>query len=213
MRVRQAAKRTLGYPSERTEELAQALEGFLEGKIDDTFGILFLRDFTKQGTEVSEKKLGMYWLQLDSQQDSNHYGKEFEEMYFDTVFNFCLAYNREIIASLGFNPAKGRIFIQQIQGAEKEARRLKQFKWTMALVQYATQWAKGYGIPEAAITFEQAAHVDYETGEHYRKAAVRRGCPVTLMPHQGFMIYDVTARRCGFERQGNGNYFKSLGIT
>ena len=222
-----------GIPS---DELATALQGFQEGCADSDAG--FLRDFLKQGAQISGRRLARYGIELDTKMRNNGHSNGFD-FYYDTPFNFCLTYDGELLASIGFTPERLLMFINQIQGVQGAGKELQEFKWTQAGVLYAMRWAEKHGIPQVGIqsvknntwarytfnafkskgiyprgmTFEQAMHLDYETGEMYRREAKSRGPYMNFMPHQGFMIYDVTARRCGFERRRDGDYVKSLGIS
>ncbi len=236
------AEMMTGTPS---PELASALQEFERGLHYPLFGVTFLRDFAKQGQTVPEEELKKYGLTLDTNNNGNpygkNYGKKFRDEYFDAQFNFCLTYDGQLIASIGFDLYERGIFIQDIHGIKGQRDKIKSLKWTRALVsQTAVPWAQQYGIPEmhlisvdnnrwaqdtfkvlkkwriypSGMTFEDAKRLEDEIEMSYRKAAEREGIKdVHLWPHQGFMLYDVTARRCGFKRASDRNYVKQLNST
>ena len=226
------------------EELAEALAEFRSSAPYHSFGVSFLRDYVKREQTIPEDELSRYGLTLDIQStkfgSASHYGTRFTQKYFDALFNFCLTYDGELIASLGFNPDEGRMTIQQIQGIKGHGDKLKPIKWERALVEYAVQWAEKYGIPEVAVisvdnnkwagysfnalkekeiypaetTFEDACSLDFTTERAYKEAAEKaKVWDLHLMPHQGFMLYDITAKRCGFRKGRNGNYIRRLGTN
>ena len=189
-----------GMAGDQSEELAIALEEFQEGRAYPHFGTEFLRDFVKQGADVPEDELRRYGLQLDMKHEYGS-GYVFEGRAFDATFNFCLTYDGELIASVGFDAHEGRAFIRQIQGPNKSASnreqkvgKLKTIKWERALVQYAVQFAEQYGIPEVALQSSQNNAWAYVRNEH------------------GHMLYDVTAQRCGFKISADGNYVKQIAV-
>ncbi|HLC98095.1 MAG TPA: hypothetical protein VJC21_04915 [Candidatus Nanoarchaeia archaeon] len=177
--------------------LADALAEFQAGSVDRQFGVDYLRNFVKQDAAISDAELGSYALELDIRSPDSHYGRHFKNRYFDAQFNFCLTYDSQNIACVGFDVVEGRMFIRQIQGERERKNQLKPVKWERALVQYAVKWAERYAVPEVAIL----------SVDNNKWAAVNRGLNRT----QGKMLYDVTARRCGFsERDPDGNYVKRL---
>lgn len=142
--------------------------------------------------EISKEELGKYSLVLDMQREGSHFGKKFGTKYFDTPFNFCLAYEGNLIASVGFTPETGRIYIQQIQGIKGNHERLSPFKWERALIDYATQWAQTNGINQVSITSVKNNKWAHRVGH--------------LTQEQGKMLYDVTAKRCGFKQGADKDY-------
>lgn len=178
-------------------QLAGALARFQEGQTDAWFGPRYLRGFLKQDVSLSDAELNRYALKLDIQLDNSQYGHDFNHKYFDSKFNFCLTYDGQLIASVGFDACQGRMFIRQIQGIKGNRDRLQPIKWERALVSYAVEWAEKYGIPEVAIVSVDNHEWAEGTGHLDRE--------------QGKMLYDVTARRLGFrERDADGNYIKRL---
>ena len=181
-------------------QLAEALSGFQEGRVDRTFGVEYLRGFVKQNAELPDEELSRYALKHDIQLDNSQYGNGFGHKYFDTKFNFCLTYDGQLIASVGFDAAQDRMYIWQIQGIRGNRDKLKPIKWERALASYAVQWAEDHGIPEVSIV-----SVDNN------KWANMHG---HLDKEQGKMLYDVTARRIGFrDRDADGNYVKQLEVS
>ncbi len=179
-------------------ELADALAEFQDGKIDGQFGIDHLRNFVKQDAALSDAELRRYALQCDMPLEGGHYGLHFINRYFDAPFNFCLTYDCHIIACVGFEAVEKRMFIRQIQGEFGKKNQLKTLKWERALVQYAVKWAERHWVPEVAIL----------SVDNNKWAAT-----YSLNPTQGKMLYDVTARRCGFsERDPDGNYVRRLRV-
>ncbi|MBI2650771.1 hypothetical protein HYX04_05690 [Candidatus Woesearchaeota archaeon] len=235
------ARKILGFPS---QDLASELESFQRDKEIPDFGITHLKKFLKRDHQIKndnlEEELGKYKLGFDMA-SRTHEGIRFRgnDRYFDATFNFCLTYEGNLIASLGFEPADKRIFVKQIQGVKGNVNALKPFRWERALVQYAVQWAERYGIPEIEIvsvdnlkwakwtfdylkeagvypeglTFSAAKTLDLKAQEQImekiKKSEFIVKDKVYLMPHQGFLLYDVTAQRNGFNR-ANGNYVKKL---
>jgi len=181
-------------------QLAEALTGFQEGRVDRTFGVEYLRGFVKQSAELPDEELDRYTLKHDIQLDNSQYGNGFGHKYFDTKFNFCLTYDGQLIASVGFDAAQDRMYIWQIQGIRGNRDKLKPIKWERALASYAVQWAEKHGIPEVSIV-----SVDNN------KWANMHG---HLDKKHGKMIYDVTAKRIGFrDKDADGNYIKQLDVS
>lgn len=180
-------------------QLAGALLEFQEGRIRRAFGVKYLGRFVKQGVELSDEELGRYALRQDIKLDNGPYGNHFGHKYFDTRFNFCLTYDNQLIASVGFDAAQGRMHIRQIQGIKGSKDQLKPIKWERALASYAVQWAKEHKIPEVSIV----------SVDNIRWVKI----PGHLGREQGRMHYDVTARRIGFKKRGkDGNYVKQLEV-
>ncbi len=201
----QVARALLGR-DDGIEALVSGLGDFVRGKRDPTFAPDFLRDYIKLGVVISDEELSRYGLCFDVPKGSvegsySQFGKVFSRRYFDAPFNFCLTYRTELIGSLGFDAQPRKIFITQIQGFHRDGEgnpedlreKLRPIKWERALVEYAVQWAKNFGIPVVEI---QAAK-----NNQYMK--VRDNSRYQMM-------YDVTAKRCGFRRNGEGNYVKVL---
>lgn len=151
----------------------------------------------EQVRELPSEELAKYALKLDVQLNGSHYGKDFRNKYFDTPFNFCLTYEGKLIASVGFVPDEGRVFVEQIQGIRGNHERLSPFKWERALVNYVAEWAQKYGIKQVSVT-----SVDNNKWAH------KHG---HLEVEQGRMLYDVTAKRSGFKRGNDGDYHRYFG--
>jgi hypothetical protein len=180
-------------------KVIDALSAFQEGKTEGLFGIGYLSMFLKQDNKLPLKELSLYELKLDIQLNHSQYGNHFKNKYFDTKFNFCLTYNGALIASLGFNVQKNRMFIEQIQGIKGYGEVLKPLKWERALLNYAIDWAKKHDVPNVAVTSVEN-----------NSWALLHG---HLAKEQGKMLYDVTAKRSGFkERDVFGNYTMNLSI-
>lgn len=181
-----------GQPDQR---LAQELAGFQDGRTETDFGVRYLRRFLKEATLLPEEELSHYALRYDIRKDNSQYGKGFSSKYFDTTFNFCLTYDDQLIASVGFDVQANRMFVHQIQGIKNNGDRLKPFKWERALLTYALEWAERFEIPELAVISVDNNHWANVKGH--------------LTKEQGKMLYDVTARRVGLrERDEAGNYVK-----
>jgi hypothetical protein len=151
----------------------------------------------EQVRELPIEELTKYGLKLDVQLNNSHFGKDFRLKYFDTPFNFCLTYEERLIASVGFVPDEGRIFVEQIQGIKGNHEILSPFKWERALVNYVAEWAQKYGIKQVSVT-----SVDNNKWAH------RHG---HLDVEQGRMLYNVTAKRSGFKRGDDGDYHRYFG--
>ncbi len=179
-----------------SSELVEALMGFQENEENLFFGIEYLSLFVKKGVKVSEEELENYSLILDLRTDDTFGGFYFREKYFDTMFNFCLTYNKEFIASLGFDVGFRKMCIHQIQGKKGKEKELKPFKWTFALLDYAVSWAESFGLSEVMVV--SSKNLGWTRKGH-------------LDEIQGKLLYDVTAKRSGFEKDSFGNYRLKIG--
>lgn len=184
---------------EELNALTNALINFQKSSVIQGFETEYLPEFLKQDVNLGKRELSKYKLKLDVQMDNSHYGERFKEKFFDTPFNFCLTYEGKLIASVGFNPEKGRIFIEQIQGIKGKHKELSPFKWERALVNYVVKWAQEHGIQEVSVVSAEN-----------NKWAKKHG---HLNLEQGKMLYDVTAKRSGFKKGEDGNYHKFFGNT
>lgn len=130
--------------------------------------------------------------------------------------------------------------IQGIKSDSKETTALQQIKFTLALLNYKCTWAKQQNIPEIEVvsvlnspwakrtfdylkangvyshnmTLKDAINMnladEQKLREKIKKDQKISESSIHLMPAQGFMIYDVSARRCGFKKNKEGNYSKIL---
>ncbi|MBI4141417.1 hypothetical protein HY484_00660 [Candidatus Woesearchaeota archaeon] len=126
--------------------------------------------------------------------------------------------------------------IQGIKKHVNEYNPLKPLWWSVALLSRIVDFAKENNVPEVEVlsvknnklaimtfetfkqnglylplaTLEDAARMSAEEEQEIREKA--RKCPticygnIHLMPHQGFLLYDITAKRLGFQKAENGNY-------
>jgi hypothetical protein len=74
---------------------------------------------------------------------------------------------------------------------------------------------KRRGLLESGVTFDDVCRIRPEVGREILERARREQDPnipfdLHLMPHQGLMLYDVTAQRCGFKRNAEGDYEYNL---
>ena len=193
-------------------ELATQLELFQEGFSIDSFGLEYLARNVKQKRRVSENELKKYGLEFDIQLPDNDYGRRFIGRFYDSQYNFCLTYNdgiiKRLVASIGFDLKDSRIVIRQIQGEKGRQEKLNPFKWPRAFVQYVIEWAKENGIPEVSITSVDNNHWAYGVGHFDNRTdqlLFKRGTG-PLNYQTGKLLYDMTAKRLGFERDHYGNY-------
>ena len=63
----------------------------------------------------------------------------FEHINRDAMFNLCLTYNGELLASIGFDVERGRFMIKQIQGVKGNYERLRSLRWQKALINYVVR--------------------------------------------------------------------------
>ena len=168
------------------------LESFEPGCIEPDFGQIRLKSFGKQDRDLAEDEWSRYTLEADLKLNGSNYGQRFKNKYFDATFNFCLAFDGQLIATLGFEVDGDALIIWQIQGMKGEGEKLEPIKWTQALVKYCVEWATGIGVRELFIV--SVDHNDW---------AAKHG---HLDPARGKLIYDVTAKRSGFRRTDDGYY-------
>ncbi|MBI1968499.1 hypothetical protein HYS49_01175 [Candidatus Woesearchaeota archaeon] len=210
------------------------LRGFLkqnQNVSDEEFGKYGMVFDIRQERNYWCSEQGLVYLEPDK------YGRHFKYKYFDAPFNLCLTYGGSLIANIGCSPEEGKLVISQIQGTKENGWRLRSFKWERALVTYAVQWAQQYRIPEAVIvsvdnnrwaqftfedmmssevfgsqtTFEDFKRFDFDLEKRLIEMHLPHlAAKVHLAPNRGFLLYDVTARRCGFKRRPDGNYTKKL---
>ncbi len=189
-----ANRLTCGFPN---HSLANELERFQTGFTDNDFRENYIVPFLKKDVILPEAELTRFGLSFDIRRNNSQYGKKQEQKYFDTTFNFCLTYDNELIASVGFDVRDGQMFIGQIQGIRGNGDLLSRFKWTQALVRYAIDWAELNEVPQVCV-------ISVDNNEWANKHG-------HLKKEQGKMLYDVTARRLGFKnRDENGNYIMDL---
>ena len=167
-------------------------EHFVPGCAEPDFGVEFLRDFAKQSARLTDEAWARYRLDSDVRLNGSNYGQRFRGKYFDAAFNFCLVHDGALVASLGFEIDERSMIVWQIQGVRGQGEHLGPIKWAQALLRYAVRWAR-----EAELDRVYVASVDNNrwAAEHAH-----------LDRNRGKMIYDVTARRCGFSRMDDGYY-------
>ena len=159
-------------------------EQFSSHKREEHFGVNHLFFFVKRDKDIPEDQLKKYALICDIQ-SPNGKGKYFTQKHFDALFNFCLLYEENLIASLGFDIFPDRITIKQIQGISGELNLLKDIKWEKSLINYTASFASQFEIQNIIImpaeynSFVQRGFLDYN------KARMR---------------YNGNARGCKFEK-------------
>ena len=215
--------------------LAIGLNEFQNGKVDKNFGTVFLVNFVKLGKSMHEEELRKYELELDTQLCGYDGSNGFHSVFYEAPFNFCLTYDAQLIAHIGFNPWPRKLFIQQIQGIMGAAKQLGDVKWPLALVSHALEFARHHKIPSVGVvsvdnidyaretydvireanlypdqvkTFDDAKKMSLLEEQRIREAAFKLDYFRGLMPAHGFFLYDITARRLGFQRAPDGNYVK-----
>lgn len=176
---------------------ARLLEQFEPGPLEPRFGERFLGAYVKPAATLPPRELARYALAADLKLNGSNYGLRFKQKYFDATFNFCLTFDGELIATLGFEVDAAALLVWQIQGVRGQGARLAPVRWSRALLDYAVGWAVGVGVEEAIV-----ASIDNN------EWATRRG---HLDRARGKLLYDVTARRCGFHRGADGYYRRTVG--
>ncbi|MCP4677459.1 MAG: hypothetical protein GY854_18490 [Deltaproteobacteria bacterium] len=172
------------------------LECFVPGCIEPSFGADFLGDYTKQSQDVSESDMARYALDADIKLNGSNYGQRFKSKYFDSTFNFCLTYNKELIATLGFEIDERTLIVWQIQGIRGQRRPLQPIKWSRALLKYCADWGEKIGVKKIGVV---SAEHNLWTATHGH-----------LDRKRGKLLYDVTAKRCGFKKGDDGYYHLEL---
>lgn len=159
--------------------------------------------------------------------------------YYGGMFDFVLFSEKKPLASIGFNSSDRGIEVRHIQGFKGASEWIKPLKWSEMCLSYVTDWAKRWDVPMVASPsvdnnyyahrfYENAVRMDllrYFYGKNVsfneaKKMPVRRDLierfmggknneRTRLTPHQGFLIYDVTAKNCGFTRE-SGNWVLRL---
>ncbi|MCP4599860.1 MAG: hypothetical protein GY847_04845 [Proteobacteria bacterium] len=183
--------------SKREELLPIDLEGrllerFIPGCLEPDFGAGFLCDYTKPSQNISGPELARYTLDADIKLNGSNYGQRFKKKYFDSTFNFCLIHDEELIATLGFEIDDRALIVWQIQGVKGQGSKLQPIKWSRALLKYCASWAGKVGATEVNVV--SVKHNEW-TATHGH-----------LDKDRGRLLYDVTAKRCGFKRGKDGYY-------
>ena len=80
----------------------QLLERFEPGCVEARFGERYLARHVKQGAALDDRELARYALHADLKLNGSNYGLRFKHKYFDATFSFCLTFDGELIATLGF---------------------------------------------------------------------------------------------------------------
>lgn len=156
-------------------------------------------------------------------------------VFYGGKFAFCIKYEGQLAACTSFDPEERKIVIKQIQGVKKRKKELQPLKWVHAVLSKAIDFAKENDIPAVEIvsvinnhwakltfnclknnglytpstTLDDAAKMSAEEEQAIREKArhsenIVYG-DIHLMPHQGFMLYDVAARKHGFQKNAEGN--------
>jgi len=165
---------------------------------DAEFGQRYLSKMAKEGRGISNDEFGRYALEYDL--DLGGVGPnsfKTKDIWFDGLYSFNLTYNGNLAAFLSFVPTKGGIRIIQIQGVKqgKDENKLKNLKWERALIAYACDWARGWEMEKVEIL---PSEKNRWVMNNY----------VSLEPMR--MIYDVSAKRSGFKKNGEGIWEKIL---
>jgi hypothetical protein len=175
----------------QNQALAAWLRLFYEGHTDHEFSANHLKKFIKKDSTTQHMSLDKYNMMYGHNDNNRFY------QYFESQYNFCMAYKRKEIASLGFDAEEGRIFVDQIQGVRGCGHYLMDIKWSHAQLSYLMENAASLGVPMITVVsvennrWAQLCHLDYEGG---------------------MFIYNVTAKRLGFKKDREGNYTKLLNI-
>ena len=175
----------------------ELLESFVPGCIEPRFGATFLATYHKQSAELDEAEWQRYALDADIRLNGSNFGQRFPAKYFDTTFNFCLTHDGNLIASLGFDVDDQVMNVWQIQGVKGAQGWLRPLKWERGLLQYAVAWGRAAEL--AAVAVPSVNQVSWATQHAH------------LDPRRGKLLYDVTARRCGFSL-GDDDYY-TLALT
>jgi len=221
-------------PNSDSRNLSKILAEFEAGKIESDFGLLLMH-FAKPSVNVSPEELDRYELELTTPLSCPSI-MGFSDAYFDATYNFCLTYDAELMAIAGFRTWFPGIIIAQIQGMPGTAAQLNPFFFSQALVTKVLYFADQNKIPSVLVpsvdnmrvpkerfdelkagglypsdmTFEAAKHLSSEKEQHIRQAAKDKKIWTGLMPHQGFLLYDETARQLHFTKMPDGNYQQVL---
>ena len=179
-------------PGDALDLQGHLLEQFEPGPVAPEFGTRVLSRHIKQGSHLPGTELDRYALAADLKLNGSNYGLRFKHKYFDATFNFCLTFDDELIATLGFEIEGTAMLIWQIQGVRGQGERLAPIRWSRALLEHAVEWARDVGATEAYV-----ASIDHN------EWAARRG---HLDRGRGKLLYDVTAKRSGFKRGEDGYY-------
>jgi hypothetical protein len=168
----------------------RALDQFEVSADEPDFGVRVLGAYVKKGPVGESADLSAYSLAGDVKLNGTHYGRRFRDRYFDATYNFCLTHGEELVASLGFECDGDELVIWQLQGKKGAAAQLRPIKWQRALVEHALVWAAAQGL--TCVTMASVDNVSWARQHGH------------LDREQGRMIYDVTAKRCGFTRGPEG---------
>lgn len=97
------------------------------------------------------------------------------------------------LASISFNFEDDTVLVKQIQGVKGRQKELSPLKWERMLLTLTCYWAKQYGYKRIKV----------------RSAENNRWDKISDTGH-GKLIYDVTAKRCGFKKEVLGDFIKNL---
>lgn len=151
----------------------------------------FIAKFIKQSANPRKFKPEIYSLRTNY--GIGHQGLN---IFHDAPYSFTLrakgGLGNKSIATISFEPSnKDAVLVKQIQGKRGEAKYLAPIKWERMLLNLVTNWAKQNGYKTIKV----------QPASKNRSDTVRR---------RGKMVYDITAKRCGFKMDEQGYYSKDL---
>lgn len=141
----------------------------------------------KKKEQTAEVEFNKYYLTRDygtgySTKFNRIHRNQLSARYYDAPYSFVLCYrgDRYPLASTSFDAAEDAIVVKQIQGVQGQKERLVPLKWERLLLTLVCEWAEENNICEV----QTLPHTESRWG-HVREYSK--------------MIYDVTAKRCGFK--------------
>lgn len=172
------------------------LKKFFSSHRKYSFATEFITQFTKQSANPKEFKPQRYSISLS-------YGTGLKErkLWHDSRYSFVLRYKRflrgrKTIATISFEDheySNDALLVKQIQGVENQKRYLQPIKWERMLLNLVINWGRQNGyksikvLPSKMSTWNSIRNTDH-----------------------GKMLYDVTAKRCGFKMDEYGYFSKDL---
>ncbi|MBT4136151.1 hypothetical protein HOD75_00220 [archaeon] len=146
------------------------------------------QDYENMIREIKKADFSNYWVRLNHGIGyPNSQGFSRNRPYRDAPFQFFLMRDQSIVANIGFEAHEKGIHVSQIQGVPGEKAHLKAFKWPRALLRLATDWASQYDFEELQVL------------PSHRNKWIHQRKDIRGLPHQLKLIYDVSAKREGFE--------------
>lgn len=189
--ISDAQKILSGEPVESIKviRLTSELNNFSKGsELSSYIMDSFLADNLKDGREISEQGFTVF----------QNYGTSFtsfdargsiplryppREVYRDVPYQFIFGNNKGgFLANLGFEPIQGGILVSQIQGVKHAAYVLGDLKWSRMLLSITEEWAYQFDIPRVCVL-----------PSNRNKWGMVQG------HKSGMLIYDVTAKRMGYD--------------